>query len=167
MSKKEQPVARVGEGDVVDFRAALQATLVQQRYTDQAVLMLRGAVEAESRLRAMESRADALAQRADELERELPTLIKRVTDAREQAAKAESIARDAYAAEVASLRAEIDTQALGLSEMRQRMEAEAREQEATFAARRKVLADETKDAERRLAKINEEITAIVARHAPK
>jgi hypothetical protein len=164
-SRKDEPVPRVAEGQTVDFRAALQATLVQQRYTDQAVLMLRGAVEAEGRLRSAETRAADLETRANELERELPVLVKRVDDARTAAAQAETLARDAYAVEVATLRSAIDSEAVKLAELRQGREAEARELEETYRTRQQQLATETATAERRLAKIKEELAAVVAKHA--
>lgn len=165
MSKRDEPIQRVTEGQPIDLRAALQATLMQQRYTDQAVLMLRGAVDAEGRLKSAESRAAVLEQRAAELERELPTLVKRVEDARTAAAQAEKIAAEAYAAEVAKIRAAVDDEAVKLAEMRQRREAEARSLEQAYAARTKQLAEQTGDAERRLARVKEELAAVVAKHA--
>lgn len=165
MSKKDQAVPRVGEGEAVDLRSALMLALTRERETAAAVVILRGAVEAESRLRGAEARAGQLEQRAEELERELPTLVKRVADARAAAAVAETSAREAYSTEAATVRQEIGDEQVRLAEMRQRRESESRELEATYAARQQQLAEETGDLERKLARLREEWAALVGKHA--
>lgn len=152
------------QDEPVDPRVALQSALDLHRLTGQAVQVLRGYVEAAGALKGMEQRHAALAERSADLERELPVLKQRVEDARLAATQAEATARDAYAKEVAAVRADLATEQLRLADMRHTTDAEKRQLEEAYGARRAELTDEIGDLERKLAKLREEWAALVSKH---
>ena len=81
------------------------------------------------------------------------------------AAQAEQLGRDAYAQAATTVQAEIAEAQAALGRVKADGGAKALELEATYRARLAALAHQTEEAEARLARVEEELAAVVARHA--
>jgi chromosome segregation ATPase len=164
MTRATREPAVPAPDEPVDARAALAQAISLERLAAQAIHVLRAFVEAENGLRGAAQRERELTARSEDLERELPALDARVRRAREQVAQAEQLVRDAHAGATTAVQQELADAQVALAAARQAGDAKTRELEATYQARQAQLAHETGEAEARLARVQEELAAVVARH---